>query len=447
MKGMQRKLLLECTTTYRHDFGTGIPRVVRNMIRHLRPLARAHGFEIVPVHFADGGLHRTDLTPAGELAALPKGPRHRIGIAGRRCIERIARTLPRGALRAWLSAPGSMPGLAQIVKRVAAATRLLPAAVVHHPRAGEVEIAPGDRLFLIDVSLGIDMRDKFAELARAGVPVGALIYDLIPLQHPQLFPPGFPDAFATWLAPILEHADRLVTISASVAEDVRDYRRRLPAGRVRPGQSISWFHLGHDLDPVAVGVPVRPSLIALFSAEPVLLNVGWLDPRKNQLLLFDALTRLLAAGTPARLLLVGKLGVGGSPILERVERDPVLAGCVTILHDLTDVELDYAFRHARALVYPTLAEGFGLPLVEALARGLPAFASDLPVLRETAGDFAVFFDPNDPQMLAAQLGDFLRHGRYPARLPLAQFRWPAWEDSAAVLLERILSDTPERVEP
>jgi len=441
MTGPMRKLMLECTTTYRHDYRTGIPRVVRNVVRHMRPLAAARGYELVPVHFASGGLYRAALTASGELAAQPKGWRRQVRDFGRRGIERVAPALPEGRVRDWLVAPGSEPGLARVVKRVAALTRMKG----RKPRAGEIEILPGDRLFLIDVSLGFDMRDKLRDLDRAGVPIGALIYDLIPLQHPQWWPPGFSAAFAAWLAPILEHASRLVAISSSVAADVDGYRRGLPAGRVRAGQEVAWFHLGHDLDPIAADAPIRPRIAALFADEPVLLNVGWLDPRKNQLRLFDALKEVLASGTAVRLLLVGKCGVGGGPILERVERDPVLSQHVTILNDLSDAELRYAFRHARALVYPSLAEGFGLPLVEALSLGLPSFASDLPVFRETSEGYAVFFDPLDPHMIASQLIEFLRDGRYPAARPQQQFRWATWDQSIAVLLDRMLADEPTRV--
>ena len=192
MTGPMRKLMLECTTTYRHDYRTGIPRVVRNVVRHMRPLAAARGYELVPVYFASGGLYRAALTATGELATQPKGWRRQVRDLGRSGIERVAPVLPEGRVRDWLVAPGSEPGLARVVKRVAALTRLKR----RRPPTGEIEILPGDRLFLIDVSLGFDMRDKLRDLDRAGVPIGALIYDLIPLQHPQWWPPGFSAAFA-----------------------------------------------------------------------------------------------------------------------------------------------------------------------------------------------------------------------------------------------------------
>jgi len=438
-----RKLYLECTTTYQCDHHTGIPRVVRNVIRHLRPLAKARGFDVVPVYFAGGALHPAVLTPAGDLASPPKPfGEHMLG-TGRGAVRRVARMLPMGGLRDWLVAPSSEPGLARAARRLVSVsgTRI----AVRGPQATSVGIQPrrGDVLVLIDVSLGVDMKRTLALFQRAGVTIGALVYDLIPLQHPEWWPGEFSALFGAWLEPVLQYADRIVCISAAVADDLLQHSSSLPAGRVRLGQSVGWFHLGHDLDPIAPEAVIRPELRAVFEeGVPVLLNVGWLDPRKNQLRLFDAFSHLLRMGRPARLLLVGKLGVGGDPILERLARDEELSRHVVVRSDLSDAELDYCFHHARALIYPSLAEGFGLPLVEALSRGLPAFVSDIPSFRELAHDFAVFFDPHDPPAMAQLLDGFLRNGRYDVRRPLAEFRWPTWDQSVADLMDRLLLPAP-----
>lgn len=443
MSAESRKLYLECTTTYQYDHHTGIPRVVRNVIRHLRPLAKARGFDVVPVHFAGGALHPAVLTPAGDLAAPPKPFGEHVLGTGRDAVRRVARRLPAGGLRDWLVAPSSERGLARVARRLVsvAGTRI----AAHEPQTASGGLQPrrGDVLVLVDVSLGIDMKPTLALFQRAGATIGALVYDLIPLQHPEWCPAGFAALFRAWFESVLQHADRIVAISAAVADDVLRHSSSLPAGHVRPGQSVGWFHLGHDLDPIAPDAVIRPQLRAVFEeGVPVLLNVGWLDPRKNQLRLFDAFSQLLSMGRPARLLLVGKFGVGGDPILERLARDEALSRHVIVRSDLSDAELDYCFHNARALIYPSLAEGFGLPLVEALSRGLPAFVSDIPVFRELAHDFAVFFDPQDPPAMAQLLDGFLRDGRCDVRRPLAEFRWPTWDQSVAVLMDRLLLPAP-----
>lgn len=443
MSQVRRRLYLECTTTYRYDYHTGIPRVVRNVIRRLGPMAAERGYDVVPVYFSGGNLYPALLTPEGALSSLPKPLGARVRDLGRDGIRRIGRALPPGRPRDWLLAPSFEPGLARIVRNLAGTRPASAPAGDTLPPSGGISVGPGDMLLLIDVSLEIPMGDKLAQLRRAGVSIGALIYDLIPLQNPQWWPAGFPAAFQTWLEPVLQHADRLIAISSSVADDLRAHLATRPRAPGSRGPEISWFHLGHDLDPIAHGSPIRPQLREMFgSGPPVLLNVGWLDPRKNQLVLLDAFSQLLATQTPARLMLVGKRGVGGGPILERLERDAALARHVIVMNDLSDAELDLCFRESRALVYPSLSEGFGLPLVEALSRGLPAFVSDIPVFRELADDFAVFFDPRNPSALARLLDDFLRHGRYEARRPLAEFTWPTWEQCVRDLMDRVLSPLP-----
>src|SRR6185295_17987241 len=114
--------------------------------RHLRPLAKARGFDVVPVYFAGGALHPAVLTPAGDLAAPPKPfGEHMLG-TGRDVVRRVARRLPAGGLRDWLVAPGSERGLTRAVRRLVsvAGTR----AAVREPQttAGGIQARRGDVL-------------------------------------------------------------------------------------------------------------------------------------------------------------------------------------------------------------------------------------------------------------------------------------------------------------
>ena len=191
MTAESRKLYLECTTTYQYDHGTGIPRVVRNVIRHLRPLAKARGFDVVPVHFAGGALHPAVLTPAGDLAAPPKPFGEHILGTGRDAVRRVARMLPAGGLRDWLVAPSSERGLARAARRLVSVAGTRIAAREPQTTSGGIQPRRGDVLVLVDVSLGVDMKPTLALFQRAGVTIGALVYDLIPLQHPEWCPAGF----------------------------------------------------------------------------------------------------------------------------------------------------------------------------------------------------------------------------------------------------------------
>jgi alpha-1,2-rhamnosyltransferase len=106
--------------------------------------------------------------------------------------------------------------------------------------------------------------------------------------------------------------------------------------------------------------------------------------------------------------------------------------------DLTDGELVHAYRHAKALVFPSLAEGFGLPIVEAIASGTRVFASDIPVHREIGGDACVYFDPRDPAALAERIADFTTTGSFAARWPAADRQLTRWREAAAHVVDTSL---------
>ena len=158
-------------------------------------------------------------------------------------------------------------------------------------------------------------------------------------------------------------------------------------------------------------------------AGPYLLAVGDLRPKKNFARLIEAVARLRAGGGEHRLVIAGGDGGIGDELRRRAAGEPVeFTGYVG------DAELDALMRGAAALVHPSLYEGFGLVIVEAMARGVPVACADATALPETAGGAAELFDPHDPESIAAGVERALTRAR--VERGLARAAELSWERSA-----------------
>jgi len=131
------------------------------------------------------------------------------------------------------------------------------------------------------------------------------------------------------------------------------------------------------------------------------------------------------------------MGWKGNDIATRIKQHPMPNKTLFMFNDLSDSELAYCYANCKALLIPTLAEGFGLPVVEALAKGLPVFASDLEVLREVGQDFCTYFDTSDSHSLAKILLDIETRNQWPVVRDIAEFKATTWRESCAQLLDKI----------
>ena len=437
------RLLVECTYVFEHPTAnSGIQRVVRNVIQQLP--AADETVECIPVVMIDGGLYEVK-----SLAPL-KSPKLDL-VSLRVKLEQWANTF-------WLRhralerrRPFSQSHFARRVLYVgcrlsAFACFSLPMRVLERALKGKtipercVPLAhrAGDQLVLLDSSWHANFFPLAEQLKRDGVGIISVIYDLIPLTHPQFCDAGLVKVFNDWFDWIARTADGYVAISTTIRDQVREEMlRRIGAQQVEQ-RWFDYFHLGSELDLSDAGAEVDRALLQMFkTAEPVFLMVSTIEPRKNHAYLLDAFERAWATGSTARLCIVGKIGWKCEALVERIRKHPELNRRLFMYNSLSDRSLEHAYSHATALVFPSYVEGFGLPLVEAMQRGLPAMASDIPVFREIGGDYMAYFDLADPQSLTDLVTGMEHSGKFPAALSLEQWRWLSWREASAQLVQRI----------
>ena len=158
------------------------------------------------------------------------------------------------------------------------------------------------------------------------------------------------------------------------------------------------------------------------SGKRVVLTVGAKRPHKNQMLLVRALPELDA---DVVLVLAGMEEPYDQELRAEATRLGV-ADRVRFPGYVPDADLEALWRLCECMAFPTLGEGFGLPLVEAFQRSVPAAVSDIPVMREVGGDAAIYFDPHDPRAAARAIEEAMGNERLRASGPprAAEFSWP-----------------------
>ena len=208
-----------------------------------------------------------------------------------------------------------------------------------------------------------------------------MIHDTIPLDFPDLQRTGTARSFAAKFRAAARHADAIICPSRAAAADIG---RHLHA----QGSAARLVVAPLGVTPVIARPVELPE--GLPPVGPYFLILGTIEPRKNHALLLDVWDQLGSAAP--WLLICGTRGWRNTVTFARLDRRPAR---VRELAGLSDGAVAALLDGARALLFPSLAEGFGLPLVEAMARGTPVVCSDLPVCREVAGPAATYLDPRD----------------------------------------------------
>lgn len=252
-------------------------------------------------------------------------------------------------------------------------------------------------------------------LAREQARFLCLIHDLIPIEFPEYARPTGAALHRKRMETVAALADAVIVNSAATGQSFQPWIDR-------NGRDIAMHVALLGTEPLAPAWPPAQK-----DERPYFVCLGTIEPRKNHLLLLH-LWRHMAETMPSeqvpRLIVIGRRGWENEQVVDMLERCPALKGHVEELNGCSDASLAGLLRGARALLMPSFAEGYGMPVAEALSVGVPAVCSDLAALREVGGEVPDYVDPLDGPRWKAMILDHAQRG--PAHSAQMQ-RLPRWQ--------------------
>jgi glycosyltransferase involved in cell wall biosynthesis len=273
----------------------------------------------------------------------------------------------------------------------------------------QVEVHTDDMFLGLDLCLS-DVHEQTQWLLEAhniGAKIFFVVYDLLPVTHPQWFPDSEPPIFKDWLNTITQF-DGVICISQATAVALKNW---VEINQIETLKSFSTeiVHIGADFVDMTTSYVIPNqylSLLELLKSSQSFLMVGTVEPRKGYAQVLDAFERLWDQGEAVVLVIVGKPGWETSDLLAKLNEHPQINHKLFWLKGIDDPLLQELYKAASCLLAAAEGEGFGLPLIEAAHHGLPILARDIPVFREVSRDCAYYFTGNTAKDLLNSLNEW-----------------------------------------
>jgi len=223
---------------------------------------------------------------------------------------------------------------------------------------------------------------------RPNIKAVFFVHDLLPIDHPEFFPSSWQRSFQQMTSVVMRRADGIVVAS-------NDMRTRVEAELKKHGRSNVRIHVDHlPPSPIFAGQTENDHHL---QALPYFVMCATIEPRKNHILLLKIWRQLaerLGEHCPY-LVLVGKRGWKNKQTISLLETVATLTSRVIEVGAISDATQKWLVSNACGTLFPTFAEGYGLPVVESLSIGLPTVVSDIPVMREISQGKAIFHTTSD----------------------------------------------------
>lgn len=268
-------------------------------------------------------------------------------------------------------------------------------------------------------------------------PLVVTVHDAAPCLFPESFPPRGLRFHLDGLQAAARRADLVITVSESS-------RTELVEHTAIPLERIVVIPNGVDREPATAEQAAALARRLGIDSRPYVLWVGSLEPRKNVEALLGLPAALADAGLPHRLVLAGPEGWG--PTAHAATTAAATAGdSLRLVGRVAAADLAALYRGADLFCFPSIHEGFGLPVLEAMAQGTPVLCSRAASLPEVAGAAARYVEDPGPQAWAAAVVDLLADGEALAALRQAgpahaeRFTWPACAAATGAALQEVVS--------
>lgn len=326
---------------------------------------------------------------------------------------------------------------------VPAAAVAMPAPLQPSQTAPSPAAAPAQGIFGAGdcyLTMGLDwdhdkMEHLYREKCKAGLKVFNFAHDIIPVKFPHFYPSGKFDLFSVYFANMAWTADHIFCNSWCTARDLGDFFERV--GAPNPPKSV--VRLGDVLPQLEGRGPSEE--VARLIDKPYLLFVSTIEIRKNHETLYKAYVRLIEQGFDVpTLVFVGMAGWRIDDFMYSLRNDPRVQFKIVILDHVTDSDLSHLYKNCLFTLYPSLYEGWGLPVAESLAYGKFCLAARAASIPEVAGDVIDYADPwsvpewtekirlycSNPQLVAEREKFISEH-----------FRITSWEATVDQMLEAV----------
>lgn len=430
------RIFIDCSYIDFHRQPTGIPRVVLQYIECGYQWAATSGVQVIPVVTTPSGLVPVRPVPGKDA---PDYLAH-FDTNASDASNDVSAILEQATfhMQHALVQVGRQPDSVRCQKAVRSCFDRL----VDEGNVQAIDPDEGDVLFC--PAYWHDVPPKFfRSLQQRGCKIVTLVHDILPITFSKFYQAPWKFEFEKNLLAHLRHSDAVMAVSQYTADSIMELAERRGIGGLTIDVAYNGYYpLVSDAMRTKIEAGVYTPIIAksgkldLLRERNPFIMVGTLEPKKGHIPTVRAFEALWDAGMERALVIAGRKGWLEASVVHAIETSKYYNDKLFWFDDFDDFDLFYAYHYSRGLIFSSYAEGFGIPMVEALSAGRPVVAYDTPINREVLGKHGMMFDT---------FKDFAKHvleldsdtGFQKACERAKTFSWPQWPDLVSGLFDRL----------